>query len=281
MFTTELKLKTKLAAQSEALNHAETGLELTGDPEVDIQKEIAAILATNTQPEAQPLEIDFGGQKLAFKDQKELSEKLGQLVTNYQNVAQERANLAAQIQAMQAAQTQKPAAEPKKDTNEEFNQRFAELIQKGDTLAALDYANNILYFDGKVPNASKTMAAIIQQSNQVSQDLAVLRFKDAHPELPRTAEVGTILEQTRQQFGYPFSPEGLESSLAMAKHLGRIEPQQTKTQTQTQTPKFETPTLSRKPGSTEPNPLVTHQLEEMSIDQLERLASRMRAQGIN
>jgi len=272
-------------------NNTNPGAEVTGNDDLDLQREIEAILAQSngnnagtqpTQPVSTEIETEIGGQKIKFANSAELGSKIGQILQQYQALNAENSTLKAQIQ-------------PKKDekaTPAGFsNDTWAELIQKGDVLGALDYANNHLYFNGQQPQASKALAAMVQQSQQTAIDLAVLRFKDAHPELPRTPETAAVLDQIRSQYNFPFTADGLESAYAMAKHRGLITPttpqQEQRHQPQSTNPSltkhFQSPVLGRQSGA-DPTQLYASQLEQaanMSTEQLYALAQRLAAQGIN
>lgn len=271
---------------------------VTGDDTVDFAKEIEALLGDaagtqQTQTQSQPIEVDVAGHKLKFDDNKQLSQRLTEIVNNFQLSQRELQELRARVSQQPVAQ---PDANAKVNPKEFSNEQFSTLLQSGDNgvAAALNYAMNHMFFNGSVPDAAKTISALLQQSAATAQDLTVLRFKDAHPELPRTAETGQTLETIRNKYNLPFTPEGLEASYALAKHLGAIQPV---TQTESVTPQqptpqqaminnFASPVLSRQSGAPpQTNTQLTQaQIDrawEIPLDQLEKLVYKYRGTGVN
>lgn len=264
------------------------GMQVTGDDAADLQAEIDALLAnadttgqqqqqqTQTQQpqQVQGIEIPVAGSTLKFKDSNELGQKLQEIVRNYQLTAAELATL-----KNQQAQTQTQAA--KADGKSSINEEFTKLVQSGEdgVAKALNYAMSHMFFDGKVPDAAKTISALLQQAAANNTDLTVLRFKEAHPELPRTPEAAQAIDAVRQQFNLPFNNDGLEAAYAIAvqRKLVNIEPQQSQTQQQTQQPSlqqhFATPVMSRQSSATimQPTPAQEEQLWNMPLDKLTTL----------
>lgn len=272
-----------------------TGLAVTGDDAVDFQAEIDAILASNLestqQAQSNGIEVPIEGQSLKFKDTAEIGAKLQELAKNYQTILSENAALKAQTAAVNQTQ---PATKPK-DTAKFSNEEFSKYIQEGDTgvAKALNYAMNHMFFDGNVTDAAKTISTLLQQSAATAADLTVLRFKDAHPDLPRNAETGQVLEQVRQRYGLPFTTDGLEASYAIARQHNLIQvPNQTQTsQTtgQSANPQqtainqhFATPPMSRQSASTvmQPTPAQEQQLWDMPMDKLRQLFNKYHS-GVN
>lgn len=294
MNVNSLTLQTKLARNEFDLNNNQTN-EVTGLDEVDLAKEIETLLGdaagqVSTAGAPQPIEVDVAGHKLKFDDNKQLSQRLTEIVTNYNATQQE-------LQALRSRQTQAPPAASTQPPQQGFsNDQFSQLLQSGEkgVAEALNYAMSHMFFDGKVPDAAKTIAALLQQSAATAQDLTVLRFKDAHPELPRTAETGTILESIRNKYNLPFTPEGLEASYALAKHHGALQPQFVPESNQPATPQytpqqamnnaFTSPVMSRQSSGQPQINLTDAQLDrawEMPLDQLEKLVYKYRNKVTN
>jgi len=250
-------------------NTQNVGNEVTGVDAVDLGREIDALLQeASAQPgEAAPrdesIELEVAGTKLKYANSKELSDKITQILSNYQAQGQELQNLRTQVQ--------KPADKPAdaNDNNVAFTKGLQEYIEQGDILGAINHANNYLIFNGQVPDASKALAAIVQQAAATNADLTVLQFKDRHPELANAQEAGVVLEDIRKRYNFPFTNDGLEASYAMAKHLGVLQlPQNTANTHQpsqnypNQPSHFASPSLSRTSGSIPPASPSLDDMEE-------------------
>lgn len=255
-------------------NEQQVGLAVTGNDDIDFQNEIAALLNANEQP-AQPVqqevEIPIQGQKLKFKNLEEVGQKVADIAKNYQTLLAENAALKAQTQMRPAEPVSDPGKKPKGVNNEEFTK----LVQQGDdgVAKAMNYWLNHAFFDGTQPDAAKAMQAILQQAVATTSDLTVLRFKEAHPELPRTPEAGQILEQVRTQYNLPFNNQGLEAAYAIARQHNLLQIEQPKQEQQTQQQTFATPPMSRQSASTtfQPTSSQEEKLWEIPMEQFDKL----------
>lgn len=266
-------------------NEQQVGLAVTGNDDIDFQNEIAALLNANEQP-AQPVqqevEIPIQGTKLKFKNLEEVGTKVADIVKNYQSILAENAALKAQSQVRPTEQND--TGKKTKVSNEEFTN----LVQQGpDGVAkAMKYWLNAEFFDGTQPDAAQAMKTILQQAVANATDLTVLRFKDAHPEFPRSAEAGQAVEQVRQRYNLPFTSDGLEAAYAIARQHNLIQveqPKQEQTQ-QTQTQQhFASPPMSRQSASTavQPNTSQEEKLWDLPMDQFEKLFRKRYGTGVN
>lgn len=254
-------------------NEQQVGLAVTGNDDIDFQNEIAALLNTNEQP-AQPVqqevEIPIQGQKLKFKNLEEVGQKVADIAKNYKTLLAENAALKAQTQMRPAEPVSEPGKKPKVN-----NEEFTTLVQQGpDGVAkAMAYWLNQEFFDGTQPDAAKAMKSILQQAVSNATDLTVLRFKEAHPELPRTPEAGQVLEQVRTQYNLPFNNQGLEAAYAIARQHNLLQIEQPKQEQQTQQQTFATPPMSRQSASTtfQPNSSQEEKLWEIPMEQFDKL----------
>lgn len=264
-------------------NELNQGLQVTGNDAIDLQAEIDALLNPDGQQtqaqtqQTQGIEVPVAGQKVVFKNPEELGGKLQEILRSYQAAQAENASLRAQVTQVSSQTNEKPA---KKGS---LNEQFTELVQSGeDGIAkAFDFALSHMFFDGKVPNAAKQIANVLQKAAQNDNDLTVLRFKEAHPELPRTQEAATIIDNVRQRYNLPFSVDGLDAAYALAVHnkLLTVEPvantqsQAPAQQTQQSNSQFVSPPMSRQSGSTvyQPTPEQEEQLWNMPMEKLQQM----------
>lgn len=278
-----------------------------------VQSVLAETNAENTnQPgtkpaAAGPITLTIQGQQVTFRDQADLE---AQLNSTAQAIAAQKA--AAPAAPPAAISGSKVTGDD--DAGPSFNNDEYIRLMNEDPRKATNYALSHLMFDGKVDDpAALIRETMITQATQ-SRQLAAYQFTDAHREVPISdPRVGGVIETVRTELGLPFNAQGLEAAYIYAVNKGRLPDfrqlaAQTQQQQQLSVPnqqqiqqnqdfqpqyqygqpqqQFQQPQNQYLQAPPAPGrstnvgaPLMIGDIEDMSLDQLEKVLRKVQSAG--
>lgn len=238
---------------------------------------------------AGPITVNIQGQPVTFRDQADLEAQLNQTA--------------------QAIRNQQPAPQPPQDlgihgarvsgrdndTNAFSPDKYIELMNK-DPRDATNYALSHMLFDGQVDDAASLIRESMVSSATQARQLAAYQFRDSHREVPiENPQVGQTIDNVRKQLNLPFTEQGLDAAYAYAVNKGFLPdfrnsqnqqqqaPQQPQQFQQPQQPVPQNSYLNAPPApgrnTSGSIPVTEADLDDMSIDQLKRLMTRMTEMG--
>lgn len=170
--------------------------------------------------ENQPLKVTINGTEKEFKSAAELQEAIQQTVDWYN----------AQLQAVTPPAPQNPNPEKPEAGNGFSKEKFSQLVEGGDILDAIRYANRYALFDGKVDDPGKILQATVAQNAQIQTELAAYKFRDSNPEMrsfmDQNPQATGQLLQIMQSLNLPPTFQGFQAAYSQGVMAGYFPPPQ-------------------------------------------------------
>lgn len=151
----------------------------------------------------QPIKMKIGDQDIEFKDLNDVQEKFNETIKLAQAYIRDTASPSTKAG---------PQATVKGDDSEGFNfDKFSALMGDQKVEEGFQY----------VLDHNPAFKEIRQTAQAANAKLAAYEFRDSHPELARLdprvgANVGGVIDATRQEYNFPMTKEGLEAAYQMA-----------------------------------------------------------------
>lgn len=174
--------------------------------------------------EPQPLRMNIDGEERIFATPTEVAKFF---------VERDRTRQAAAAAAVAAAGNGRQGEDPNANKPEEIKpdvRKFADLLVENPGKAVEHAMSEAMGIQNPFGLVKALGAKVIEQE----QRLAVMDFKNSHPEYDPTPENREAMSKIIQEFGLPVNEKGLELAYSVAVSRGFIKPSQEETQTQPQ-----------------------------------------------